>query len=106
MSVPETPLTQQYHALIVCADDRSKTLAARLKEKFKVYVIKPNSINFYTGDKLEPIASLRTEFDVLFFHTGRNDPDRIPHGCEARLEFAFSGGEEPYTLRRRAVPRR
>jgi hypothetical protein len=105
MSVPETSsAAKQYVALIVCSDDRAKTLAAQLARNFEIYIIKSNGANIHKGNKWEPIGlnKVPNQLDVLFFHTGSYDPERIPSSGEARLEFAFSGGEEPFTTRPKA----
>lgn len=87
-----------YVAVIVCSDDRATMIARLLGEEFDVYRRSYSSENGQwnlSRWQAEAWESIATEGppspDVLFFHTGNNDPSGIPASDQYKLEFAFSG---------------
>lgn len=101
--------------LIVCSDDRSRELAVILSPKATVYRRwsrnKKNwSYSVFGSNGWESTEEIDVpkNVDVLFFHTGEDDPSGIPGDRSFRKEFAFSTGgvsaTEPPAGRKDAIP--
>jgi hypothetical protein len=90
-------VTADLRFLIVCSDDRARTLAMVLAPAGQVFRRGngPKGWSWMTwqdGKWLAPEGEPPKSFDALFFHTGRSDPAGIPENTEFKRELAFSGG--------------
>lgn len=89
--------TDKLIQLIICNDRRATELAKILKDAGQVY--RRNLEDgvwvywLFEDEAWNPIEeSIPEKFDLLFFHTGQNDPDGIPDDRTFVKRFAFSTG--------------
>ena len=85
------------NALIVCSDTRANELANVLSPQFHVY--RRCRFDGLWADSewtnqgwVACSTSVPKSVDIMFFHTGQNDPSGIPTDLHATVEFAFSSG--------------
>ena len=88
-------------ALIVCSNKRLKDLAIVLSRYFQVFGISFDDLFEWKDRDWVHLSTndFPGNFDVMLFHTGMNDPDRIPKRIEVLKEFAFNDPGEPVTNR-------